>query len=277
MEACAGAHYWAREIEKLGHTARLMSQHFVTPYRKSRKNDGNDAEAACEAVGRPSMRFVPIKSAPQQDVQALHRIRFQLIKWRTALANEIRGLLGECGIVVAKGIAPLRREMPLILDDGETQLSGLFREMLGEMAERLKLLDQRVRHYDSKVEHVFGQDERCRRLARVEGVGALVATALVAAVGNAHEFKNGRELSAWLGLVPRQHSSGAAMYSWVSASAAIATYVHCSFTELAPRYVWSSDGAGRRVRRLRVRDRVAHSTVRCYAASHGSVAFAADN
>jgi transposase len=208
MEACAGAHYWAREIQKLGHTARLMSPHFVTPYRKSQKNDGNDAEAVCEAVGRPSMRFVPIKSAPQQDIQALHRIRFQLIKWRTALANEIRGLLGEYGIVVAKGIAPLRRGLQLILDDGENQLSGLFREMLGEMAERLKLLDQRIRQYDSKVQHAFGQDERCRRLARVEGVGALVATALVAAVGNAHEFKNGRELSAWLGLVPRQHSSG---------------------------------------------------------------------
>lgn len=208
MEACAGAHYWAREIQKLGHTARLMSPHFVTAYRKNQKNDGNDAEAICEAVGRPSMRFVPIKSASQQDIQAVHRIRFQLIKGRTALANKVRGLLGEYGIVVAQGLAPLRRELPLILDDEENQLSGLFREMLGEMAERLKLLDQRIRQYDSKVERVFGQDERCPRLAQVEGVGPLVATALVAAVGNAHEFKNGRELSAWLGLVPRQHSSG---------------------------------------------------------------------
>jgi transposase len=208
MEACAGAHYWARQIQKLGHTARLMSPHFVTAYRKNQKNDGNDAEAICEAVGRPSMRFVPIKSASQQDIQAVHRIRFQLIKWRTALANKVRGLLGEYGIVVAQGIAPLRRELPLILDDEENQLSGLFREMLGEMAERLKLLDQRIRQYDSRVERVFGQDERCPRLAQVEGVGPLVATALVAAVGNAHEFKNGRELSAWLGLVPRQHSSG---------------------------------------------------------------------
>ena len=154
------------------------------------------------------MRFVPIKSASQQDIQAVHRIRFQLIKWRTALANKVRGLLGEYGIVVAQGLAPLRRELPLILDDEENQLSGLFREMLGEMAERLKLLDQRIRQYDSKVERVFSQDERCPRLAQVEGVGPLVATALVAAVGNAHEFKNGRELSAWLGLVPRQHSSG---------------------------------------------------------------------
>jgi transposase len=208
MEACAGAHYWAREIQKLGHTARLMSPHFVTAYRKNQKNDGNDAEAICEAVGRPSMRFVPIKSASQQDIQAVHRIRFQLIKWRTALANKVRGLLGEYGIVVAQGLAPLRRELPLLLDDEEKQLSSLFRELLGEMAERLKLLDQRIRQYDSKVERVFGQDERCPRLAQVEGVGPLVATALVAAVGNAHEFKNGRELSAWLGLVPRQHSSG---------------------------------------------------------------------
>ena len=208
MEACAGAHHWAREIDKLGHDVKLMSPHFVTPYRKSQKNDSNDADAICEAVGRPSMRFVPVKSAAQQDVQALHRIRFQLIKWRTALANEIRGLLAEYGIVIAKGIAPLRRNLPLILEDGENQLSGFFREMLSEMAERLRLVDQRIRQYDLQVERVFRQDERCQRLARVEGVGVLVATALVAAVGNAHEFKNGRELSAWLGLVPRQHSSG---------------------------------------------------------------------
>jgi transposase len=208
MEACAGAHYWAREVEKLGHTVRLMSPHFVAPYRKSQKNDGNDAAAICEAVGRPSMRFVPVKSAAQQDVQALHRIRFQLIKWRTALANEIRGLLGEYGIVVARGIGPLRRQLSLILEDGENQLSGFFREMLGEMAERFKLVDQRIGQYDLKVDRVFGQDERCQRLAKVEGVGSLIATALVAAVGNAHDFKNGRELSAWLGLVPRQHSSG---------------------------------------------------------------------
>jgi transposase len=203
-----GAHYWAREITKLGHTARLMSPHFVKPYRKSQKNDGNDAEAICEAAGRRALRFVPVKSGTQQDVQALHRIRFQLIKWRTALANEIRGLLGEYGIVLAEGIAPLRRELPRLLDDGESQLSGLFREMLGELAERLKHLDERIHEYDLKVERVFGQDERCQRLAKVEGVGPLGATALVAVVGNAYEFKSGRELSAWLGLVPRQHSSG---------------------------------------------------------------------
>jgi transposase len=208
MEACAGAHYWAREIEQLGHTVRLMSPHFVVPYRKSQKNDGNDADAICEAVGRPSMRYVPAKSTAQQDVQALHRIRFQLIKWRTALANEIRGLLAEYGIVIARGMAPLRHQLPLILEDEENQLSGFFREMLGEMAERLKLLDRRIRDYDFKVESIFSHDERCQRLGRVEGVGPLAATAMVAAVGNAHGFRNGRELSAWLGLVPRQYSTG---------------------------------------------------------------------
>jgi transposase len=183
MEACASAHYWARELDKLGHTVRLMSPHFVAPYRKSQKNDGNDAAAICEAVGRPSMRFVPVKSAAQQDVQALHRIRFKLIKWRTALANEIRGLLGEYGIVMARGIGPLRRQLPIILEDDETELSGFFREMLREMSERFKMVDQRIRQYDLRVDHVFRQDERCQRLARVEGVGSLIATALVAAVG----------------------------------------------------------------------------------------------
>jgi transposase len=151
-----GAHYWAREIEGLGHTVRLMSPHFVTPYRMSQKNDGNDAEAICEGVGRPSMRFVPIKSVAQQDVQVLHRIRFHLIKWRTAVANEIRGLLGEYGIVVARGMAPLRRELPLILEDGEDKLSGFFHELLGEMAERLELAEKRIRQYDFKVERIFG-------------------------------------------------------------------------------------------------------------------------
>ena len=154
------------------------------------------------------MRFVPAKSQAQQDVQAIHRIRAQLIKWRTALANEIRGLLAEYGIVIAKGIAPLRRILPAVLAQEENGLSGLFRDLLAEMSERLRLVDQRIKHYDQQVERVFRHDERCQRVAQIEGVGSLTATALVAAVGNAHEFKSGRELSAWLGLVPRQRSSG---------------------------------------------------------------------
>jgi len=141
-------------------------------------------------------------------VQALHRIRAQLIKWRTGLANEIRGLLGEYGIVLRKGMAPLRRVLASIIEDERELLSPFFREMLREMRERLRFLDTRLQEYDRRVECVFSKDERCRRLAQVEGVGALVATALVAAVGNAREFRTGRELSAWLGLVPRQHSTG---------------------------------------------------------------------
>jgi transposase len=208
MEACSSAHYWAREIEKLGHTVRLMNPQFVVPYRKGNKNDPNDAEAICEAVTRPSMRFVPIKCEAQQDLQALHRVREQLIKHRTALANQIRGLLRERGIVVAQAIARLRRALPLILEDATNGLSGVMRELLGEMAERLRMLDDRLRPYDQRIERLCQQDERCRRLVKVEGVGPLVATALVAAIGNARQFKTGRELSAWLGLVPRQHSSG---------------------------------------------------------------------
>lgn len=208
LEACASGHYWAREINKLGHTVKLMSPHFVAPYRKSQKNDGNDAEAVCEAVGCPSMRFVPLKATAQQDVQALHRIRAQLIKWRTRLANEIRGLLGEYGIALRKGMAPLRHALASIVEDERQLLSPFFREMVSEMREQLRFLGERLQEYDRRVQSVFSQDERCQRLAKVEGVGVLAVTALVAAVGNAREFRTGRELSAWLGLVPHQHSTG---------------------------------------------------------------------
>ena len=209
LEACSSAHYWARKIERLGHRVKLMSPRFVKPYRKSDKNDANDAEAICEAVTRASMRFVPIKSEAQHEVQALHRVREQLLKSRTALVNQVRGLLAEHGIVAPLGIARARRLLLEILADPERHgLSGLFRETLQEMAERLRFFDERVAAYDDRIERVFKEDERCRRLAKIEGVGPLVATAVVAAVGNASEFKSGRELSAWLGLVPRQHSSG---------------------------------------------------------------------
>ena len=154
------------------------------------------------------MRFVPIKCEEQQDMQALHRVREQLIKNRTALANQIRGLLRERGIVVAQAIARLRAALPVILEDQSNRLSALMRELLGEMAERLRMLDDRLRQYDRRIERLCQQDECCRRLVKVEGVGPLVATAVVAAIGNARHFTNGRELSAWLGLVPREYSSG---------------------------------------------------------------------
>jgi transposase len=208
MEACASAHYWAREIEKFGHQVRLIAPRFVKPYVKANKNDASDAEAICEAASRPSMRFVSVKSVAQQDVQSVHRVRQQLVKNRTALVNQARGLLAEYGIVVARGVSRLRRALPAILEDRENGLSGVMRELLGEIGERLRFIDDRLRKYDVTIQRLFHQDERCRRLAEVEGVGPLIATALVAAVGNATEFKSGRELAAYLGLVPRHRASG---------------------------------------------------------------------
>ncbi len=208
MEACAGAHYWAREIEKLGHQVRLIAPRFVRPYVKANKNDASDAEAICEAASRPSMRFVAIKSAAQQDVQAVHRVRQQLVKARTGLANQVRGLLAEHGIVLGRGFAHLRRGLPVILEDQDNGLSGVMRELLGEICERLRFIDDRLRKYDVTIQRLFRQDERCQRVAAVEGVGPVTATALVAAVGNATEFRSGRELAAYLGLVPSHRASG---------------------------------------------------------------------
>jgi transposase len=153
------------------------------------------------------MRFVAVKSAAQQDVQAVHRVRQQLVKTRTALINQVRGLLAEYGIVIAR--APhLRRALPIIVEDRDNRLSGVIRELLGEIGEWLKFIEDQVRQYDLRIRRLFREDERCRRLAEVEGVGPLTASALVAAVGNASEFKNGRELAAYLGLVPRHRASG---------------------------------------------------------------------
>jgi transposase len=208
MEACGGAHYWAREIAKLGHEVRLMNPRFVQPYVKSNKNDARDAEAICEAVGRPSMRFVVAKSQAQQDVLALHRVRSLLIGERTALMNQMRGLLAECGIVAAQGAAQLRRTLAIILEGSDTRVSGLLREMLSEMSERWRLFEERLGRYERRIEQLARGDERAGRLMKVTGVGPLIATALLAAVGDARQFRSGRELSAWLGLVPREKSSG---------------------------------------------------------------------
>src|SRR5215472_2303707 len=191
MEVCAGAHYWAREIAKRGHQVRLMSPRFVRPYVKSNKNDARDAEAICEAVGRPSMRFVAPKSVAQQDMLALHRVRALLIRERTALINQTRGLLAEYGIVVAQGPARLRRALALILEERDNGVSELLREMLIEMSERLRWLEERLKRYDLRIAALARNDERAARLMKVEGVGPLIATALVAAVGDARQFRRG--------------------------------------------------------------------------------------
>ena len=207
MEARGGAHHFAREIAKHGHEVRLMSLRFVRPYVKSNKNDARDAEAICEAVTRPSMRFVVVKSQAQQDVLALHRVRALLIRERTALMNQMRGLLAESGIVIAQGSATLRRAVAE-LRDNENGPTPILRGILVEMSERLRLFEERLKGYDTRITGLARNDQQVARLMAVEGVGPITATALVATVGDARQFRTGRELSAWLGLTPRQHSSG---------------------------------------------------------------------
>ena len=208
MEACGGAHYWARELAKLGHDARLMAPQFVAPYRKSEKTDRNDAQAICEALGRPSMRFVPVKDEEQQSVMMLHRMRSLLLAERTALVNQTRGLLGEYGIVVGQNIGRLRARLPQILEEGENRLPTLARELFADLHRRLRELDAKIGEYDKRIEQMARASEVAQRLMRVEGIGALTATAIVAAAGDARQFANGRQFAAWMGLVPREYSSG---------------------------------------------------------------------
>lgn len=208
MEACGGSHYWARRFREFGHTVKLMSPQFVKPYVKTNKNDANDAEAICEAVGRPTMRFVPIKTVEQQDIKALHRVRSRLVGDKTQLMNQIRGLLAEYGIVMAQGISSLRRRLPDILEDAENELTMSGRELFQDLYDELCKLCERITKYDKKVSLLAKEDVRCQRLQTIPGIGNLTATAFVANVGNAEVFTKGRQLSAWLGLVPKQNSSG---------------------------------------------------------------------
>jgi len=208
IETCTGAHYWARVLRGYGHTVGMMSAQFVKPYVKSNKNDRNDAEAICEAVSRPTMRFVTPKSIEQQDIQSLHRIRQRLVQQRTTLVNQLRGLLSEYGVVLPRGISHIRGRLPGVLEDGDNELTMFGRELFNELYEEYRALNDRITGYERKIQQVFKQSEACQRLAAVEGIGPLTATALVAAVGDAHEFTSGREMAAWLGLVPRQCSTG---------------------------------------------------------------------
>jgi transposase len=208
MEACGGAHYWAREIAKqLGHEVKLMTPRFVRAYVKSSKNDARDAEAICEAVARPSMRFVAPKSQSQKEL-ALHRIRSLPIREHTALMNQMRGLLAESSIVVALGAAPVRRALAEVQGERDARVSELLREALVEMVARLRSFAEQLKRYDQQIAQFARNDPRADRLMTVPGVGPVIATALLATVGDARQFRSGRELSAWLGLVPREHSSG---------------------------------------------------------------------
>jgi transposase len=204
MEACSGAHEWARRFEQMGHTVRLMAPKFVVPYRKGGKNDGNDAEAICEAVRRPNMRFVPVKSAEQQALLAMHRVRKGFIVERTATINRLRGLLSEFGVVLPLRATTVRRQASAAAEG----LPELARRALGDLLEHLRLLDERIGAYEREIESQARQSEPAQRLMKIRGIGATTALAIVATIGKGREFANGRQFAAWIGLTPRQHSTG---------------------------------------------------------------------
>ncbi|WP_341760906.1 MULTISPECIES: IS110 family transposase [unclassified Candidatus Tisiphia] len=206
MEACGGASYWARELTKLGHKVKLMAPQFVKPYVKTNKNDQADAEAICEAVARPNMRFVPIKTVEQQEILFIHRVRQRLVKNRTALANEIRGLLHEFGFVIPQGINKIMTKLTEILDAGA--LSQLSYQTFSELKEEFVENDKKIKELEQRLKIIASQYSNHQQLMTIPGIGLITATALIASIGNASCFENGRQLSAWLGLVPRQHSSG---------------------------------------------------------------------
>lgn len=208
MEGCASAHYFGRELEKLNHTVRLIPAQHVKAYVQGNKNDYNDALAIAEAVVRPRMRFIPIKTPAQHDMQSLHRLRESQIQMRTALCNRLRGLLAEYGLSFARGVNTLRKQLPLLLEDTENGLSDLFKQLLHQGQQQLYELDAHIAYYDQRMRTQSRQDDCCQRLMAVPGFGPVVASAFASYVGNGQGYQRGRDVSASLGVVPRQHSSG---------------------------------------------------------------------
>ena len=208
MEACASAHYWARELQALGHKVRLIPPQYVRPFVKTNKNDAADAEAICEAVTRPTMRFAPAKSAEQQSVLMLHRARELLVRQRTMVINALRGHCAEFGLIVAQGALRVEELVAIIEDPGDERLPPLAREALGSLVEQLCSAQARIKQLEVTLLAWHRSNQASRRLATIPGVGVITATALVATIGDGAQFRSGRQLSAWLGLVPRQHSSG---------------------------------------------------------------------
>lgn len=208
IEACGSAHHWARKLQTMGHTVRLIAPQFVKPYVKTNKNDVADAEAICEAVGRPNMRFVPIKNIEQQAVLALHRVRQGFIKARTAQANQIRGLMAEFGLIIPQGIGHIATRVPALIEDATNELPGSFRLLIERLIDHLKVLDKQVIDLESQIKAWHRESELSRKLEKIPGIGPVTASALVATIGDAKSFENGRQLAAWMGLVPKQHSTG---------------------------------------------------------------------
>ena len=208
MEACGGSHFLAKALQQQGHEVRLIPPKYVKPFVKTNKNDFIDAEAIAEAVGRPSMRFVPIKSDDQLDMQSLHRVRERWVMRRTAVVNQIRSLLLERGITVPQGRCHLEALLPAILTGTEMKLSGVVRLLVAQLKLELDQLAARLEEADALIEQTAQENEACRRLDAIPGIGPVTATALLAAIGNGAAFRKGREFAAWVGLVPREHSTG---------------------------------------------------------------------
>lgn len=208
MEACASSAFWARAIEECGHTVRRIHPRFVRPYLMADKNDANDAAAICEAVSRPRMRFVPHKTQEQADIQAIHRVRKVLVLARTAAFNQARGLLAENGLVIRQGACHVRSHLPAMVGDQDNGLSEMMRRLLASIHEYITTLDARIAVQDKVLAGIAKEHEACKRLMKIPGVGVLTATILLTMAGAATDFKNGREFAAYLGLVPRQYSTG---------------------------------------------------------------------
>ena len=208
MEACAGAHHWARRLQALGHTVRLIPPQYVKAFLRGNKNDFNDAQAIAEAANRPTMRFVAVKTVAQQDLQALVRLRAAVVKERTATCNQLRGLLAEHGLVLPRGVAVMRKRLPELLEDAENALTPLFRELLAQGQQRLKELDEHIRFYDRQLDRQARTDEAVRRLDGIPGFGSVLACSFSASVGDGTAYRRSRDVSAAHGLVPKQHSSG---------------------------------------------------------------------
>ena len=208
MEACGGANYWARELRAQGHTVKLMAPQYVKPYVKTNKNDMRDAEAIAEAVTRESMRFVPIKEVAPQDIQSLHRVRERLVAARTALINEMRGLLAEYGVILPKGVNNFRKTLIEKLDTEQDKLTSMGQELFRRLYDEFTQLEGELSYYEEKLQRLATSHPECQRLLTIPGIGPMTATALIAAVGEISVFKNGRQFAAWLGLVPKQHSTG---------------------------------------------------------------------
>jgi len=208
MEACAGAHFLGRVLRAQGHDVKLIPAQFVKPFVKSNKNDFIDAEAIAEAVDRRNMRFVAIKTEDQLDLQAMHRVRERVMQRRTAVINQLRAFLLERGMVFPKSPIRLREAIPAVLENVEENLTPRMRSLIAMMWNEWKGLELQITELNDEVERIASSDAACQRLRQIPGIGPLVATAIVASIGNGAAFHKGREFAAWMGLVPRQHSTG---------------------------------------------------------------------